>query len=111
MQLGIFFHFLTTHTEGDIDGKVKVGDVPHCAIKLQAETELCPNIFKKSLPYEHPKDCDEDGYRPHFLCTEEIQVAGRGPGSRHLTSISDEFCPHVFARSSFCFSARERTES
>ena len=57
MQLGIFFHFLTTHTEGDIDGKIKVGDVPHCAIKLQAETELCQNIFQQirrdSINHDH----------------------------------------------------------
>ena len=28
--------FATTYTEGDIDRKVKVGDVPNCAVKLQA---------------------------------------------------------------------------
>ena len=78
---------MTTHTEGDIDGKVKVGDVSHCTVKLQAENINLEIFSRKNLPYEHPKDCDEDGNRPHFLCTEEIQVAWRGPGSRHLTSI------------------------
>ena len=78
--------FATTYTEGDIDRKVKVGDVPNCAVKLQAGNIISSfknTFYTKSQPYEHPKDCDQDGDHPHFLCTEEIQVAWRCPVSRH----------------------------
>ena len=34
------FESTTTHTEGDVDGKVKVCDVPYCAVKLQARNIL-----------------------------------------------------------------------
>ena len=76
-----------THTEGNVDGKIKVFDVPHCAVKLQAGNILS-NFKKKlstqSLPYEHIKNYHQDGDHPHFLCSEEIQIAWRCPVIRHL---------------------------
>ena len=36
-----------THTEWNVDGKVKVFYVPHCAVKLQAENILQKYFYKK----------------------------------------------------------------